>query len=87
MRGWGTLATALVGSAATRSAASSKWPGWWRADWSNPAVAAELFVSVATVKTAVAHILGMLGLDSRVQLANWIAAQGLEPAHAPPDRS
>jgi DNA-binding CsgD family transcriptional regulator len=41
---------------------------------SNPAVAAELFVSVATVKTHVSHILGKLGLDSRVQLAQWIAA-------------
>ena len=43
---------------------------------SNPAVAAELFVSVATVKTHVSHILAKLGLDSRVQLAGWIAAQG-----------
>jgi predicted ATPase/DNA-binding CsgD family transcriptional regulator len=41
---------------------------------SNPAVAGELFVSVATVKTHVSHILGKLGLDSRVQLAQWIAA-------------
>lgn len=41
---------------------------------SNPTVAAELFVSVATVKTHVSHILGKLGLDSRVQLASWITA-------------
>jgi DNA-binding NarL/FixJ family response regulator len=59
---------------------------------SNPAVAAELFVSVATVKTHVSHILGKLGLDSRVQLAQWIAAQGVGPAppaaHTPaPHRS
>ena len=40
---------------------------------SNPAVAAELFVSVATVKTHVSHILGKLGLESRVQLRQWIA--------------
>lgn len=39
----------------------------------NPAIAAELFVSVATVKTHVSHILTKLGLDSRVQLANWLA--------------
>jgi len=41
----------------------------------NPAIASELFVSVATVKTHVSHILVKLGLDSRVQLANWVAAQ------------
>jgi predicted ATPase/DNA-binding NarL/FixJ family response regulator len=41
---------------------------------SNPMIAAELFVSTATVKTHVSHILSKLGLDSRVQLANWIAA-------------
>jgi predicted ATPase/DNA-binding CsgD family transcriptional regulator len=41
---------------------------------SNPAIAAELFVSVATVKTHVSHILGKLGLQSRVQLASWVAA-------------
>ena len=40
---------------------------------SNPGIAAELFVSVATVKTHVSHILGKLGLDSRVQLASWLA--------------
>jgi non-specific serine/threonine protein kinase len=40
---------------------------------SNPAIAAELFVSVATVKTHVSHILGKLGLESRVQLARWVA--------------
>jgi predicted ATPase/DNA-binding NarL/FixJ family response regulator len=42
---------------------------------SNPAIAAELFVSVATVKTHVSHILSKLGLESRVQLTNWVAAQ------------
>jgi predicted ATPase/DNA-binding CsgD family transcriptional regulator len=40
---------------------------------SNPAIAAELFVSVATVKTHVSHILSKLGLQSRVQLAKWVA--------------
>lgn len=55
---------------------------------SNPAVAAELFVSVATVKSHVSHILGKLGLDSRVQLANWIAARELGPADpSAPDRT
>ena len=41
---------------------------------SNPAIAADLFVSVATVKTHVSHILSKLGLESRVQLAQWVAA-------------
>jgi predicted ATPase/DNA-binding CsgD family transcriptional regulator len=41
---------------------------------SNPAIAAALFVSVATVKTHVSHILGKLGLESRTQLAGWVAA-------------
>jgi DNA-binding CsgD family transcriptional regulator len=39
----------------------------------NPAIAAELFVSLATVKTHVSHILTKLGLESRVQLASWVA--------------
>jgi predicted ATPase/DNA-binding CsgD family transcriptional regulator len=46
---------------------------------SNPAIAADLFVSVATVKTHVSHILRKLGLDSRVQLANWVAAHDPGP--------
>ncbi len=54
---------------------------WVASGLSNPAVAAELFVSVATVKTHVSHILGKLGLDSRVQLASWITAYDAgEPA-------
>jgi non-specific serine/threonine protein kinase len=44
---------------------------------SNPAIAAALFVSVATVKTHVSHILAKLGLDSRTQLARWVAAHDL----------
>ncbi|HEY2202062.1 MAG TPA: LuxR C-terminal-related transcriptional regulator, partial [Solirubrobacteraceae bacterium] len=40
---------------------------------SNPAIADQLFVSVATVKTHVSHILTKLGLGSRVQLAGWVA--------------
>jgi DNA-binding NarL/FixJ family response regulator len=46
---------------------------------SNPAIAAELFVSAATVKTHVSHILSKLGLQSRVQLANWVAAHDPGP--------
>jgi DNA-binding NarL/FixJ family response regulator len=41
---------------------------------SNPAIATALFVSVATVKTHVSHILRKLGLESRTQLAGWVAA-------------
>jgi DNA-binding NarL/FixJ family response regulator len=40
----------------------------------NPATAAELFVSVATVKTHVSHIHTKLGLNRRGQLADWLAA-------------
>jgi non-specific serine/threonine protein kinase len=42
---------------------------------SNPRIASALFVSVATVKTHVSHILQKLALDSRVQLASWVATQ------------
>jgi predicted ATPase/DNA-binding CsgD family transcriptional regulator len=44
---------------------------------SNPAIASALFVSVATVKTHVSHILAKLGLDSRTQLASWVAGHDL----------
>jgi non-specific serine/threonine protein kinase len=47
---------------------------------SNPEVAAALFVSVATVKTHVSHILQKLALDSRVQLATWVATNAPPPA-------
>ena len=42
---------------------------------SNRAIAAELLVSVATVKTHVSHILTKLGLSSRVEVAGWVADQ------------
>jgi len=47
---------------------------------SNPAIASVLFISVPTVKTHVSHILAKLGLESRVQLASWVAGQDLGPA-------
>ncbi len=50
--------------------------------FSNPAIAAKLFVSRATVKTHVSHILRKLDLDSRVQLASWVAAH--DPGSAVP---
>jgi non-specific serine/threonine protein kinase len=46
---------------------------------SNPAIAEALFVSTATVKTHVSHILQKLALDSRVQLANWVTAHAPAP--------
>jgi DNA-binding CsgD family transcriptional regulator len=46
---------------------------------SNPAIASALFISVPTVKTHVSHILAKLGLDSRVQLASWVAGQDPGP--------
>jgi non-specific serine/threonine protein kinase len=51
---------------------------------SNPAIAANLFLSRATVKTHVSHILRKLALDSRVQLASWVVAH--DAAIAVPDR-
>jgi non-specific serine/threonine protein kinase len=44
---------------------------------SNPAIATKLFVTRATVKTHVSHILQKLALDSRVQLAGWVAGREL----------
>jgi predicted ATPase/DNA-binding CsgD family transcriptional regulator len=49
---------------------------------SNPAIASTLFVSRATVKTHVSHILRKLALDSRVQLATWVSAH--DPGSAAP---
>ncbi len=46
---------------------------------SNRAIATDLFVSVATVKTHVSHILAKLGLESRVQVANWVAEHDSGP--------
>jgi DNA-binding SARP family transcriptional activator/ATP/maltotriose-dependent transcriptional regulator MalT len=51
---------------------------------SNPAIASALFISVPTVKTHVSHILAKLGLESRVQLASWVA--GHDPGLPPPAR-
>jgi non-specific serine/threonine protein kinase len=42
---------------------------------SNPEIAAELYLSRATVKTHVSHILTKLGLHSRAQIAGWVAGQ------------
>ncbi|HKR69259.1 MAG TPA: LuxR C-terminal-related transcriptional regulator, partial [Streptosporangiaceae bacterium] len=47
---------------------------------SNPAIASALFISVPTVKTHVSHILAKLGLESRVQLASWVAGHNAGPA-------
>ena len=51
---------------------------------SNPAIAAALFITVATVKTHVSHILVKLGLDSRVQLASWVTTH--DPSASAPAR-
>jgi predicted ATPase/DNA-binding NarL/FixJ family response regulator len=46
---------------------------------SNPAIAAQLFLSRATIKSHVSHILQKLALDSRVQLAGWVAGHDFGP--------
>jgi non-specific serine/threonine protein kinase len=51
---------------------------------SNPAIAAQLFLTRATVKSHVSHILQKLALDSRVQLAGWVAGHELGPRPAEP---
>jgi predicted ATPase/DNA-binding CsgD family transcriptional regulator/DNA-binding XRE family transcriptional regulator len=51
---------------------------------SNPAIASALLISVATVKTHVSHVLVKLGLDSRVQVASWVAAH--DPGASAPAR-
>jgi len=43
----------------------------------NSAIAAELLVSRATVKTHVAHLLDKLGLDNRVQAAVFAVRMGI----------
>lgn len=43
---------------------------------SNIDIASELFISERTARTHVSHILGKLGLDSRVQLALWAFDHG-----------
>ena len=50
---------------------------------SNTAIATALFLSAATIKTHVSHILRKLALESRVQLAGWVAAH--DPGPAAPD--
>jgi non-specific serine/threonine protein kinase len=47
-------------------------------------IAQRLVVTPRTVATHVEHILGTLGLTSRVQLSLWAAARGLGPPPAEP---
>jgi DNA-binding NarL/FixJ family response regulator len=57
---------------------------------SNKAIAAALYISERTARTHVSHLLGKLGLASRIQLAIWAHANGFplaspdELAHAAP---
>lgn len=43
---------------------------------SNPAIAARLYLSRATVASHVAHILTKLGFSARTQIASWVAGRG-----------
>jgi DNA-binding NarL/FixJ family response regulator len=47
---------------------------------SNARIAADMFVSVATVKTHVGHVLEKLGVDGRVQVAVLVHEAGLAPS-------
>jgi DNA-binding CsgD family transcriptional regulator len=44
---------------------------------SNPAIAARLYLSRATVASHVAHILAKLGFSARTQIASWVAGRGV----------
>lgn len=50
---------------------------------SNKDIAAALVISERTARTHVSHLLGKLGLESRMQLAIWSHANGFRPA--PPE--
>jgi DNA-binding NarL/FixJ family response regulator len=50
---------------------------------SNRDIAAALVISERTARTHVSHLLGKLGLESRMQLAIWAHANGFPPA--PPE--
>ncbi|MFS4505614.1 response regulator [Clavibacter sp. Sh2141] len=47
---------------------------------SNARIASDMFVSVATVKTHVGHVLEKLGVDGRVQVAVLVHEAGLAPS-------
>jgi DNA-binding NarL/FixJ family response regulator len=47
---------------------------------SNKDIAAALVISERTARTHVSHLLGKLGLESRMQLAIWAHANGFPPA-------
>jgi DNA-binding NarL/FixJ family response regulator len=47
---------------------------------SNKHIAAALVISERTARTHVSHLLGKLGLESRMQLAIWAHANGFSPA-------
>ena len=49
---------------------------------SNKDIARTLFISERTARTHVSHLLGKLGLQSRIQLALWALEHGFDPADA-----
>jgi DNA-binding NarL/FixJ family response regulator len=48
--------------------------------WSNARIAEDMYVSVATVKTHVGHVLEKLGVEGRVQVAVLVHEAGLAPS-------
>jgi non-specific serine/threonine protein kinase len=55
-------------------------------DMTSREIASKLFISERTVETHVTNMLNKLGVNSRIQIARWLASvSGAEPITAPQD--